>query len=54
MNNGVVLGEEKEPRKANSSGYTAYDETFLVVRAIIVTALGNKPLRVIQNSVNPI
>lgn len=50
---GVVLGEETEPQKEDTSAYTTYAEKVSMARAIIVTALGDKPLRVIQNSPSP-
>lgn len=50
---GVVDGTEAKPLDEASTEYTLYTEKCRMARAVIVTSLGDKPLRVIQNAKTP-
>lgn len=49
----VVIGEETPPEDVTSAVYSAYLKKARKARAILVMGLGNKPLRVVQNSADP-
>lgn len=50
---GLVTGEERGPEETEKEEHADYVRNFRKARAILVNALGDKPLRHVQNCNSP-